>query len=79
MFGTCIAYSEGTDLPDIGIGAKVQFPPVSHLLVAKPLLLDLFDENFGAAGENPITGKEILGKRSRVRLLEDGGEHPESK
>lgn len=76
IFGTCIAYSEGAVPNEIQLGTKVQFPPPSHLLVAKPALLDLFDEDSGTTAENP-NGRPT--KRSRVRLPEEGGEQTEGK
>ena len=76
IFGTCIAYSEGTDQRDIDIGARVQFPPTPYLLVAKPALLELFDDD---QANFPSTGEGRPSKRSRARLPEDGGEHAESK
>ena len=76
IFGTCIAYSEGTDQRDIAIGARVQFPPTPYLLVAKPALLELFDDD---QAYFPATEEERPSKRSRARLPEDGGEHAEGK
>ena len=71
IFGTCIAYSEGT-----AIGARVQFPPTPYLLVAKPALLELFDDD---QAYFLATEEERPSKRSRARLPEDGGEHAEGK
>lgn len=73
MFGTCIAYSEVTDQRDVAIGSKVQFPPVPYLLVAKPALLELFEDD---SANFPSFSKARPMKRSRARLLEDGGSMP---
>lgn len=73
IFGTCIAYSEGTEYREIEIGTKVQFPPPSHLLVAKTELLDFFDDD---AIMNPSVRPT---KRSRIRMPEECGEQSEGK
>ena len=78
IFGTCVAYSEGADIREVAVGAKVQFPPPPRLLVGKPSLVDLFNEDIGTAVDNPRTGTPRPVKRLRTRLLEDVGELGES-
>jgi hypothetical protein len=66
-FGVCVAYSEGTGTQDLEIGALIQFPPPSHLLVAIPTMVELIGATIGTALDNPRTTDQLVTKRLCVR------------
>ena len=74
IFGTCVAYSEGAGDREIAVGSRVYFPPTSHLLVAKPSLLALFEEDSGTACDNPRNGEPRPVKRLCTRPPVGDGE-----
>ena len=79
VFGTCVAYSEGAGIREVAVGEKVRFPPPTHMLVATPSMVDLIDAVAGVAVDNPRNGETRPVKRLRTRLLEEVGEHAESR
>ena len=78
VFGTCVAYSEGAGDREVDVGTRVRFPPPSHLLVAKPSLLDLFNDEFETARDNARTGEPRPIKRLCTRALVEEGELAEN-
>ena len=78
IFGTCVAYSEGAGDREVAVGARVYFPPLAHLLVAKPSLIDLFVEASGTARDNPRNGEPRPVKKLCTRPLVGFGEPADS-
>lgn len=74
IFGTCIAYSVDAGHRDIEIGARIHFPPPSHLLVVKPSALGLIQITVETPDDCASTDETRASKRLCVRSLEDMGE-----
>ena len=73
VFARCIAYSDGAVHTGPSPGVLVRFPPPTHLLVGKGVLVEAIDKLEMSTNEIIIADEEGSRKRLCIRPPESGG------
>ena len=73
VFAKCIAYSDGADQTGPSPGVLVRFPPPTHLLVGKGVLIDAIDKLEISTSNSIIADEEGSRKRLCIRPPETCG------